>query len=60
MLHDSSTHSLSLHLLWFSNDLVRSSLHDTPGPGQRGTDAHEIFVDVASCLATFVDAPDDN
>lgn len=56
-MNASSTYSLRLHLIRLPNDLVRSSLDDTARLGQLSADTHEIGVDVASGLATFIDAP---
>jgi len=52
-----STNSLRLHLLWLADDLVWSSLNDTAGLGQLGPHPHEVCVNVASGLTTFIDAP---
>lgn len=53
----SCTNSLCLHLLGLPDDLIWSSLDDTAGFGKLGANAHEVGVDVASGLATFIDAP---
>ena len=49
--------SLSLHQLRLPDDFVWSALHNTTSLGEIGAYAHEVGIDVASCLATFVDAP---
>jgi hypothetical protein len=49
--------SLGLHQLRLPNDFVWSALHNTTGLGEIGSYAHEVDVDIASCLATFVDTP---
>ena len=54
----SGADGLSLHLAGFANDLIRSSLDDASGSGKVCTGAHEVDIDVASCLATFIDAPE--
>ena len=48
---------LRLHLLWLANDLIRSTLDDTASLGKLSANAHEVGIDVTSCLATFIDAP---
>ena len=55
---DLGTNGLNLHKIGLADSLVRSSLDNTSGPGELRTNAHEIGVNVACCLATFVDAPE--
>lgn len=50
-------HSLRLHQRRLAHDLIRRSLDDAACSRQLRGDAHEVSVDVASGLATFVDAP---
>lgn len=50
-------YSLLPHLLGIANGLVRSALDNTAGPGQLGTDPHEVGVYVPGCLATLIDTP---
>ena len=57
MVHDSSADSLRLHLLRLANDLVRSTLDDTARLRKLSADTHEVGIDIASSLATLVDAP---
>lgn len=56
-MHDSSADSLRLHLLRLANDLVRSTLDDTARLRKLSADTHEVGIDIASSLATLVDAP---
>ncbi len=53
----SGGNSLLPHALGVSDDLVRSTLDNAAGFGELSADAHEEDVDVAGCLAAFVDAP---
>lgn len=45
------------HALGVAYDLVRNPLDDAAGPGELSANAHEEDIDVAGCLAAFVDAP---
>ena len=49
--------SLLLHLLGITDNLIGSTLYDAAGLWKLGADAHEVSINVASCLTTFVDAP---
>lgn len=57
-LFDLGSDCLGFHLVGLADDFVGGSLDDAAGSGELGADAHEVGVDVASCLAAFVDAPE--
>ena len=48
---------LLLHLLVIADDLVWGTPDDAAGFGKLRANTHEIGVNIASCLTTFVDAP---
>lgn len=57
-LFDLGSDCLGFHLVGLADDFVGGSLDDAAGSGELGADAHEVGIDVASCLAAFVDAPE--
>jgi len=57
-LFDLGTDCLGLHLVGLADDFVGGSLDDAAGSGELSADAHKVGVDVTSCLAAFVDAPE--
>ena len=56
----SRSDSLCLHLIRVSNNLIRRALNDAARLWELCSDTHEIDIDVASCLATLIDAPSSN
>ena len=49
--------SLLPHALWMTDDLIGCSLNNASGFGKLRADAHEEDVDIAGCLAAFIDTP---
>ena len=54
---NSSSNSLLAHLFRVADDVIRHALHNAPSSRELSAHAHEIGIDVASCLAAFIDAP---